>query len=87
MRVVLTPVPVGYGTSARCVAIAAECRRRSHEVLFACHPSLHERIRGQGFECAPIRDADVDPGRKRPAVEQYLAREARQRSCGSNTRT
>ena len=46
MRVILTPRIARSATAplSRCLAVAAECRRRSDEVLFACAAELHGQI-------------------------------------------
>jgi UDP:flavonoid glycosyltransferase YjiC (YdhE family) len=77
MRLILTPVPVGYGTTARCLAVAAECRRRGAEVLFACAAGLHGQIQQHGFAVRPIPDSQVDPRLSTPAAVQYLRRHTR----------
>jgi UDP:flavonoid glycosyltransferase YjiC (YdhE family) len=77
MRVILTPVPVGYGTTSRCLAVASECRRRGNEVLFACAEELHGQIRQHGFAVRTIRDSRVDPKQTTPAAVQYMRRHTR----------
>ena len=77
MRVILTPVPVGYGTTSRCLAIAAECRRRGDEVLFASAAEIHGQIQEHGFAVRTIRDSRVDPKQRTPAAVQYMRRHTR----------
>ncbi len=72
MNILLTPVPVGYGTTERCLAVAAECRGRGHRVLFACAAEMHQRIGDRDFPVRAIRDSKIDPGSPRPPARQYL---------------
>lgn len=72
MRMILTPVPVGYGTTFRCLAVAAEHRRRGDEVLFACAAELHGLVQQHGFAVRAIQDSRVDPKQPTPAAIQYM---------------
>jgi UDP:flavonoid glycosyltransferase YjiC (YdhE family) len=85
MRVILTPVPVGYGTTSRCLAVAAECRRRGDEVLFACGSELHGQIQQHGFAVRAIRDSRVDSQRALPAAVQYIQQHTRAMLAGQVT--
>jgi UDP:flavonoid glycosyltransferase YjiC (YdhE family) len=68
MRVILTPVPVGYGPTFRCLAIAAEHRRYGDEVLFASAAELHGLVPQHAFAVRTSRDSRVDPKQHTPAA-------------------
>lgn len=70
----MTPVPVGYGTTSRCLAVAEECRRRGQDVLFACAEKLRDRIEERGFTIHPIEDSEPTSGGSRPPAQCYLNR-------------
>jgi UDP:flavonoid glycosyltransferase YjiC (YdhE family) len=70
MRALMVPVGVGYGTTARNLAVAHELRKRGHEAVFAAGEPLKSIIEPYGYEVRVVTDFQIDPHSRYTIPEQ-----------------
>lgn len=75
MTIAFVPVAFGYGTTARCLAVAEELRRRGHPCVFLAGRSIHGAIATRGFPVHPIPDVDIRADSRRIPEQQLFAQE------------
>lgn len=76
MRAVLLPIPVGYGTTVRLLAVGNELRKRGHEAIFASAERVGHVVEQYGFRWRPITSVSIDDSSDVPQSVQVLRGEA-----------
>ncbi|MCL5962653.1 MAG: hypothetical protein M1358_25640, partial [Chloroflexi bacterium] len=75
MRALMIPIAVGYGTTARNLAVARELTKRGHEAFFAAGADLEPIIQRYGFETRVITDVKIDPRSRYSIQEQAFGQQ------------
>ncbi|HLH74946.1 MAG TPA: glycosyltransferase [Chloroflexota bacterium] len=76
MRAAFMPVAFGYGTTARCLAVARELQRRGHESVFLAGAAVGPMIERNGFAFRAIPDVRISGNARQSPAHQLFAQES-----------